>query len=67
MTRAARDHLGNQPAFAAEVALAALHWMSLGRGYELKGADVQEAYRHAMAAFAPCGQTLTEITNHCPN
>ena len=55
MTRAARDHLGNQPTFAAEAALAALHWMSQGHGYELTGADVQEAYRHAMAAAQSIG------------
>ena len=55
LTRAARDHLGNQPTFAAEAALAALHWMSQGHGYELTGADVQEAYRHAMAAAQSIG------------
>ena len=56
LTRAARDHLGSQPTFAAEAALAALHWMSLGYGYELTGADVHEAYRHAMAAAQSVGQ-----------
>jgi tetratricopeptide (TPR) repeat protein len=50
LTRAARDHLGTEPAFAGEAALAALHWMSLGHGYELTVADVQEAYRYAMEA-----------------
>jgi len=50
LTRAARDHLGKEPAFAGEAALAALHWMSLGHGYELTGMDVQEAYRYAMGA-----------------
>jgi hypothetical protein len=56
LTRAARDHLSSQPAFAAEAALAALHWMSLGHGYELTGADVHEAYRHAMAAAQSLGK-----------
>lgn len=56
LTRAARDHLGSAPAFAAEAALAALHWMSLGHGHELTGADVQEAYRHALAAAQSVGQ-----------
>ena len=56
LMRAARDHLGSHPAFAGEAALAALHWMSLGHGYELTGADVQEAYRYAMAAAASIGQ-----------
>ena len=35
--------------------MAALHWMSQGHGYELTGADVQEAYRHAMAAAQSIG------------
>jgi len=56
LTRAARDHLSSQPAFAVEAALAALHWMSLGHGYELTGADVHEANRYAMAAAQSVGQ-----------
>jgi len=54
LTRAARDHLRKQPAFAAEAALAALHWISEGVGYELTGVDVQEAFRYATEA----GKTL---------
>ena len=56
LTRAARDHLGSQPAFAGEAAPAALHWMSLGHGYDLSGDDVREAYRYAMAAAGSIGQ-----------
>ncbi len=50
LTRAARDHVSSQPAFAAQAALAALHWMSLGHGYELSGVDVLEAHRLAIEA-----------------
>lgn len=50
LTRAARDHLLKQPAFAMQAALAALHWMSMGHGYELTGIDVQEAHRLATEA-----------------
>jgi hypothetical protein len=50
LNRAARDHLKTQPAFALQCALAALHWMSMGHGYELTGLDVQEAYRMAIEA-----------------
>lgn len=50
LTRAARDHLVKQPAFAMQAALAALHWMSLGHGYELTGLDVNEAHRLAIEA-----------------
>lgn len=50
LTRAARDHLAKQPAFAMQAALAALHWMSMGHGYELTGLDVMEAHRLATEA-----------------
>lgn len=50
LTRAARDHVSNQPAFAARAAVAALHWMSLGHGYDLSGIEVHEAHRLAMEA-----------------
>ena len=50
LTRAARDHLVAQPGFAMQAALAALHWMSLGHGYELTGLDVLEARRLAVEA-----------------
>ena len=54
LTRAARDHLVKQPAFAMQCALAALHWMSVGHGYELTGFDAHEAHRLATtSASAP--------------
>ena len=52
LNRAARDHLKTQPDFAMQCALASLHWMSLGHGYELTGMDVQDAYRIAIEAAA---------------
>jgi hypothetical protein len=57
LNRAARDHLKTQPAFALQCALAALHWMSMGHGYELTGLDVQEAYRMAIVAATVTEQT----------
>ena len=50
LTRAARNHLSSQPTFAAEVALAALHWVSMGHGYDLTAMDAREAYRFALDA-----------------
>lgn len=50
LTRAARDHLISQPAFAMQCSLAALHWISIGHGYELTSADVQGAHRLAIEA-----------------
>jgi hypothetical protein len=40
----------SQPTFAAEVALAALHWISVGHGYDLTAMDAREAHRFALEA-----------------
>lgn len=50
LTRAARDHLIKQPDFAMQAALAALHWISMGHGYELTGFDAHDANRLAIEA-----------------
>ena len=52
LTRSARDHLTRQPEFAMHAALAALHWMSMGHGYELTGFDAHEAHCLAIEAAA---------------
>ena len=57
LVRAARDHLRSHPAFATESALAALHWMSRGHGYELTALDVRDAYRYAQEAAQLIGQS----------
>lgn len=57
LTRAAKDNVAKDPAFAAEVALAALHWICQGRGYELTSLDVQMAYRLATEAGQALGQS----------
>ncbi len=56
LTRAARDHLNGEPAFATEVALAALHWISGGHGYDLTGQDVRDPYRYAQEGARMLGQ-----------
>ena len=50
LIRAARDHVKSQPAFTIEAALAALHWMAGGYGYDLTGAEPWQAREHALAA-----------------
>lgn len=40
-----------------QAALAALHWMSIGHGYELNGLDAHEAHRLAIEAAANAQQT----------
>ena len=57
LNRAARDHLKTQPDFAMQCALASLHWMSMGHGYELTGLDVQDAHRITIEAACACQQT----------
>jgi hypothetical protein len=47
LVRAARDHRVAHPEFAMQCALAALHWMSMGHGYELTSTDVVEAHQLA--------------------
>lgn len=56
LVRAARDNIKTSPAFSLEVALAALHWICQGRGYELTSLDVQMAYRLAQEAGDALGQ-----------
>jgi hypothetical protein len=50
LNRAARDHMAIDPRFANEVALASLHWLAEGRGYEITGLDVLAAYDAATRA-----------------
>jgi hypothetical protein len=57
LTRAARDHLEDQPGFAMEAAMAALHWME-GYGYELTAADAVAAKRLAVEGALRTDRTL---------
>jgi tetratricopeptide (TPR) repeat protein len=57
LIRAARDNVQKAPSFAAEVALAAMHWICQGRGYELTSLDVQMAYRLAKESGDALGQS----------
>jgi hypothetical protein len=57
LSRAARDHLDKRSDFAMHCAMAALHWMSMGHGYELTGLDAREAYGLAVEAAALAQQS----------
>lgn len=48
LTRALRDYLDTEPAFALRSAMAALRWLSEGWGYEVTSVDVADAYDRAM-------------------
>lgn len=53
LTRAARDFAEQNPAFATEAGLAALHWLVQGYGYEVTNADV----------WAACSTTIKAAEN----
>jgi hypothetical protein len=52
LTRAARDFVEKDPAFAIAAGLAALRWLVQGHGYEITTADVWAAYAHTIKAAA---------------
>ncbi len=56
LTRAARDHIDDQPAFALAAGLLALRWLVEGYGYEITGADVWAAYSRTMKAAERAGK-----------
>lgn len=55
LNRAARDYLDKEPKFTLGVAMASLHWLSQGWGYEITGLDVHSAYDYAMKAAEKLG------------
>jgi hypothetical protein len=56
LTRAARDHVGDQPGFALEASLAALHWFGRGYGFDVTSLDIVEAYGHGLRAAESLGR-----------
>jgi hypothetical protein len=57
LTRAARDFADENPDFALEAGMAALHWLVEGYGYEVTGLDVSSAYTQTMRAAVRLGRT----------
>lgn len=56
LTRAARDHVEEEPEFALGAGMAALRWLAAGYGYEITGADVWSAYASTLAAARVLGR-----------
>lgn len=50
LTRAARDYVVTEPAFAVEAGLLSLHWLVQGYGHDISSLDVRAAYSHTLAA-----------------
>ena len=57
LNRAAGDYLDENPKFALGVAIASLHWLVEGWGYEITGSDVYAAYDYALKAAENLGIT----------
>jgi hypothetical protein len=55
LTRAARDLVEKEPAFAARAGWLALHWLAQGYGYEITSADVWAAYHSTIRAAEKTG------------
>mgnify|MGYP003637613136 FL=1 len=62
LVRAARDYVDKEPKFALGSAMAALHWLCEGWGYEVTSVDVLEAYDRAMDVAAKLG-SIDEVTD----
>ncbi|MBF0340269.1 MAG: hypothetical protein HQL95_04820 [Magnetococcales bacterium] len=56
LNRAARDTVVDDPEFAMGVAMASLHWLCQGYGYEITGMDVLSAYRLAIQGAEQTGR-----------
>ena len=60
LIRAARDMADSNPQFAIDTALAALHYIVAGYGYEISGGDVLDAFHYAMKGAEKLG-TVGEV------
>ena len=56
LTRAARDHVEEEPEFALGAGMTALRWLAEGYGYEVTGADVWSAFANTMNAAQVLGR-----------
>lgn len=61
LTRAARDFVETQPAFALAAGLTALHWISRGYGYEITAAEILDIYSCVRNAAAPAGIDIASV------
>lgn len=62
LTRAARDFAVTEPKFALDAAIAALHGMACGDGYDIQSIDVLEAHGALMQAATSCGMSSADAT-----
>jgi hypothetical protein len=61
LTKASSDFKDINPVFAAEVGLAAIHWLIKGHGLNIERYDIQLALSHTMAAAKLVGQEAQAI------
>lgn len=58
LNRAAMDFQDTNPDFALQAAMASLHWLSKGWGYDIMARDVHSAYSTAMEVGRNLGRTI---------
>ncbi len=63
LNRAAKNFLESEPEFALGAALAALHWLNEGWGYEVTSFDVIEAYDLALKAAAESHTDIDRVSD----
>ncbi|CAN5123333.1 hypothetical protein BH11CYA1_BH11CYA1_16280 [soil metagenome] len=56
LSRASRDFLDSDPAFAMCAGLSALQWIILGQGFEITGSDIWDAFTNTMNAAEKVGE-----------
>lgn len=61
LIRAAIDFAEQRPIFALEVAIAAMHWLGEGYGYEITGLEVSQAHEALVKAATLAGQSPDQI------
>jgi hypothetical protein len=70
LNRAAGGYMYKEPKFALGVAMASLHWLSQGWGYEVTGFDVHSAFDFTIKAAEKLGleeqvlKDINEIVDH---
>ena len=58
LNKAAMDFLDSNPDFALRVAMASLHWLSKGWGYDIMASDVHCAYKVSIEAGHNLGRLI---------
>jgi len=64
LSRASRDFAIERPIFALNAGLFALHWISVGHGYDITGVDVLDTYDAVMQSANAAGMDMQGVKSH---